>query len=67
MTVRLRFMTVVATLTLFTVASTQNQAKQPPDFDHTIRPYLQKYCVTCHSADRQQGSFRVDTLSPDVA
>ena len=37
-----------------------------PGFDKEIRPYIEKYCVSCHGPEKQKGDFRIDTLSKDV-
>lgn len=36
------------------------------DFDKQIRPFLTKYCVSCHGADKQKADLRLDTLDPDI-
>lgn len=35
-------------------------------FEKDLQPYLQSHCVRCHGADRQEGEFRIDKLSPEV-
>lgn len=35
-------------------------------FDSTIRPLLEKNCIDCHGPDTSEGSFRIDTLDPDL-
>ena len=45
---------------------------KPPDiangksYKAHIRPFLIKYCVTCHGPDKQQARLRVDTLDSDM-
>jgi hypothetical protein len=31
-----------------------------------IRPFLTKYCVSCHGTDKQKAKLRLDTLDPDM-
>lgn len=33
-------------------------------FDTHIRPFLTRYCASCHSGDKPKGDFRIDTLAP---
>jgi hypothetical protein len=51
---------------LASLASASLQADQPRDLEQVMQPFLKKYCVECHSADVQEGDFRVDNLSPNV-
>src|SRR5262249_32843847 len=37
------------------------------DYDEQVRPFLARHCVGCHGADKPQGDFRLDRLSPDFA
>lgn len=37
------------------------------EFEKTVKPYITKHCVRCHGEEAQEGDFRVDTLSPNVA
>ncbi len=39
----------------------------PPEFDQAVQSFFQKYCLGCHNAERQEGEFRLDTLSRDFA
>lgn len=39
----------------------------PAEFDRAVQPFFQKYCLRCHNAQRQEGEFRLDTLSRDFA
>ena len=36
------------------------------DFDSAIGGYLQKHCLRCHNAEKQESEFRIDTLSKEV-
>ena len=38
-----------------------------PAFDRTVQPFFQTYCLRCHNAQKQEGEFRLDTLSRDFA
>lgn len=33
--------------------------------DETVQPFFAKYCLHCHNAGKQEGQFRLDTLSRD--
>ena len=35
-------------------------------YETHIRPFLTKYCVSCHGPDKQKAKLRVDTLNPDM-
>ena len=35
-------------------------------FKQTIAPILQKHCIRCHGEKKQEASFRVDRLGPDI-
>ncbi|MEM1297432.1 MAG: DUF1587 domain-containing protein, partial [Verrucomicrobiota bacterium] len=35
-------------------------------FDHGVEPLLQKYCVSCHGAEKQKARMRFDTIDPDI-
>ena len=35
------------------------------DSDKTVQPFFAKYCSRCHDAQKQEGEFRLDTLSRD--
>ena len=37
-----------------------------PSFEKDLRPYLRTHCIGCHGTDKQEGEFRIDTLSPEV-
>jgi len=36
------------------------------EFQQSIEPFFQRYCLRCHGADKQQGDFRLDNLSRDL-
>ena len=36
------------------------------DFEKEIRPFLTKYCVGCHGAEKQKAKLRLDTLDADL-
>ena len=54
-------------LILVIVASTAQAAEVSPAFDKTVQPFFQTYCLRCHNAQKQEGKFRLDTLSRDFA
>ena len=35
------------------------------DFDTAVHPFFAKYCARCHNDKKQEGKFRLDTLSRD--
>ena len=35
-------------------------------FEKGIRPFLAKYCVSCHGPDKQKAKLRLDTLDADL-
>ena len=36
------------------------------EFDTQVRPFLTKYCVSCHGPDKQKADLRLDKLDPDM-
>ena len=34
--------------------------------EKAVRPFLNKYCVSCHGPDKQKADLRVDALDPDM-
>ncbi|MEQ1830208.1 MAG: DUF1592 domain-containing protein [Pirellula sp.] len=38
-----------------------------PSFESDVQPFLISHCTKCHGADKQEGNFRIDTLSRNVA
>jgi hypothetical protein len=38
----------------------------PPDFTKEALPFFNKFCVDCHSTEKQEGDFRIDSLSKNV-
>lgn len=37
-----------------------------PSFEKDLQPWLQMHCLDCHGSEKQEGEFRIDTLSRDV-
>jgi hypothetical protein len=35
-------------------------------FEKDLQPWLQAHCIRCHGVEKQEGEFRIDTLSPEV-
>ncbi len=35
-------------------------------YETHLRPFLTKYCVSCHGPDEQKADLRLDTLDPDI-
>ena len=57
-----------STLMLFLVAVVPNLFGQDSAvaFEKGIRPFLAKYCVSCHGPDKQKAKLRLDTLDADL-
>ena len=36
------------------------------DFEQEIRPFLTKYCMSCHGPEKQKAKLRLDTLDADL-
>jgi len=55
-------------LMLFLVAVIPNLFGQDSAvaFEKAIRPFLAKYCVSCHGPDKQKAKLRLDTLDADL-
>ncbi len=54
-------------LMLVIAASTVRADEVSPTFDKSVQPFFQTYCLRCHNAQKQEGKFRLDTLSKDFA
>ena len=52
---------------LLTVPNFSRAADAAPTFDQSVQPFFQTYCLRCHDAKKQEGEFRLDTLSRDFA
>ncbi|MFM9961030.1 MAG: DUF1592 domain-containing protein [Planctomycetaceae bacterium] len=53
---------------ILVVAASSVQAEEvSPAFDKAMQPFFQTYCLRCHNAQKQEGKFRLDTLSRDFA
>ncbi|HEY1066912.1 MAG TPA: DUF1595 domain-containing protein, partial [Pirellulales bacterium] len=37
-----------------------------PNFDADVAPYFTSHCLRCHGPDKQEGEFRIDSLSKNV-
>ncbi len=55
-----------AVLVFFIATLTSQPATAAEDFGRVVGPFIQKHCIACHNADKQEGDFRLDTLSHDV-
>jgi len=65
----LRFPIVVAPTLLAiacALATCGTSAFAAPNFDADVQPYLTKHCASCHNAKKQEGDFRIDSLSKEV-
>lgn len=41
-------------------------ASAESSFTKDLQPYLDAHCLGCHGAEKQEGEFRIDTLSREV-
>ncbi|QDU92665.1 DUF1592 domain-containing protein [Lignipirellula cremea] len=41
-------------------------AAAAPNFDKDVQPYFRQHCLGCHGAEKQNGDFRIDTLSRKI-
>ena len=41
-------------------------ANAEPSFERDLKPFLNTHCARCHGAKKQEGEFRIDTLSKEV-
>ncbi len=47
-------------LTIVTCASVAGAAEPAPSFAKHVRPFLARYCLECHNANRQEGGLSVE-------
>jgi len=52
-------------LFLILAAATAASCAEPAAPPAPVDPFLARYCVRCHDAQKQEGEFRLDTLSRD--
>ena len=45
---------------------TSGSASAQSSFEKDLQPYLKTHCIRCHNAEKQEGDFRIDRLSPEV-
>ncbi len=58
----------LAQLLILVIVTAKVQAADVlPVFDKDVQPFFQTYCLRCHDAKKQEGKFRLDTLSRDFA
>jgi cytochrome c553 len=56
---------LVLCVSIVMIAAENAQASLPtPDFAKDIRPILQKSCYSCHGAEKQKASLRLDVRAP---
>ena len=53
-------------LILMCLLLTSGMASAQSSFDKDLQPYLKTHCIRCHGAQKQEGDFRIDRLSPEV-
>ena len=49
-----------AGILLLLITSAALAAAEAPDFDRAVRPILATSCISCHGAEKQKGSLRLD-------
>lgn len=57
-----RLPAIIFVVSLFTAVSVAADSS----FEKDLQPYLKTHCIRCHGAKKQEGEFRIDTLSPEV-
>lgn len=57
----------IALTTCLALLALPQLAFAAPDFQKDVEPYLKKRCLACHGPDKQEGEFRIDKLSSNVA
>ena len=60
----MKFLPTIIVLLLSTAANSR-AADETEGFAATVQPFFQRYCLRCHDAKKQEGEFRLDTLSRD--
>ena len=53
-------------LKLFALVAMLPSMASAGDYETRIRPFLSKYCVSCHGPARQKADLRLDKLDPDM-
>jgi hypothetical protein len=61
------FSGILAVLLGWTQAPPAAMVQAAPNFEADVWPYFQAHCLGCHGEQSQEGGFRIDTLSRDVA
>ena len=61
----LRIIACLLLLLPLLLAPADLRAEEPANFDKTVTPFFTRYCLRCHDAKKQEGQFRLDTLSRD--
>jgi len=51
---------------LFALLLLPEAALYSSEFDLAVGVYFRKHCISCHGSKKQQGEFRIDTLSENV-
>lgn len=66
---RRALLAVAPGLLAFSLGSASLAAQQladGTDYASQIQPLMQKYCYSCHDANKQKGDIRLDTLNPNM-
>lgn len=59
----IRYLPVIILLSCLVV---DNCVADDPSFERDLEPWLQAHCLSCHGSEKQEGEFRIDTLSREV-
>ena len=55
---------IIQSLSLLLVAASAAPLwAEPASYESTVAPFFKQYCFRCHSADKQEGELRLDTLA----
>ena len=64
----MKTMTLVIGTLLFSLLQTESAvAEESTGFRVAVQPFFTKYCSRCHDAKKQEGGFRLDTLTGDFS
>jgi mono/diheme cytochrome c family protein len=66
MTQRAASFAFVVTLAGVSLSLAADDTSVLPDFERDVRPILQKHCVRCHGAKKQESRVRLDNLSTNL-
>lgn len=47
-------------------AAEKEQGSGSHTFTNTVKPFIEKYCGSCHGEEKQKANLRIDKLDPDL-